>query len=67
MINPSQQLSSEEKLLISLCRLGFSEKQKSEISGLMREVKNWDHFVRLANDHSIIALVAYNIREAGRS
>ena len=62
---PQHQLTAEEKLLISLCYLGFSEKQKTEISDLIKEVRNWDHFVKLANDHSIIALVAYNIREAG--
>jgi hypothetical protein len=59
------QLTAEEKLLISLCRLNFNEEQKSEIRDLMKVIKDWDHFVKLANDHSIIALVAYNIREAG--
>ena len=61
---PLNQLAAEEKLIISLCRLGFSDKQKSEINDLIKEVKNWDHFVRLANDHGIIAIVAYNIRKS---
>ena len=63
--DPLAQLSAEEKLHLSLCRLEFSEEQKSEIRELMKEVKDWDHFVKLANNHGIIALTAYNMREAG--
>jgi hypothetical protein len=65
MNDPFQMLTSEEKLLISLCRLIFSEEQKAEISLLMKVVKDWDRFVKLANSHGIIALTAYNIRENG--
>ena len=65
MTDPITQLTAEEKLLISLCRLEFGDEQKSEIRDLIQEVKDWDHFVRLVNDHGIIALAAYNIREAG--
>jgi hypothetical protein len=61
-LNP---LTAEEKLLISLCRLNFSEEQKSEITDLMKEIKDWDHFVHLVNDHGIIALTAYNFHEIG--
>ncbi len=65
MTDPLPHLTTEEKLLISLCRLDFSEDQKSEIRELMKEIKDWDHFVGLANNHGIIALMAYNIRETG--
>jgi hypothetical protein len=65
MTDPITQLTAEEKLLISLCRLEFTGEQKKEIGMLMKEIKDWDHFVRLVNDHGIIALAAYNIREAG--
>jgi hypothetical protein len=58
-------LTVEEKLLISLCRLEFNEVQKLEITDLMKEIKDWDHFIKLVNNHGIIALTAYNIREAG--
>ena len=58
-------LSPEEKLLLSLCRLEFSEERRAESGELMREVKDWDRFVRLANEHGIIAIAAYNIRETG--
>lgn len=63
--DPLSLLSAEEKLLLSLCRLEFSEEKKSEIRELMKEVKDWDRFVKLVNNHGIIALTAYNIREAG--
>jgi hypothetical protein len=58
-------LTPEEKLLLSLCRLEFTDEQKKDIGELMKEIKDWDHFVRLVNDHGIIALTAYNIREKG--
>ena len=63
--DPLIQLSAEEKLLLSLCRLDFSEEQKSEIRNLMKEVKDWDHFVKMVNNHGIIAISAFNIRETG--
>lgn len=31
----------------------------------MNEIKDWDHFVKLANEHSIIALTAYHIHQVG--
>jgi hypothetical protein len=65
MTDPLSQFSAEEKLLLSLCRLEFSEEQKSDIRELMREVKDWDHFVKLVNNHGIIALTSNNIREGG--
>lgn len=58
-------LTPEEKLLISLCRIDFNKVQKAEIGELMKEIKDWDRFVKLVNEHGIIALAAYNIREAG--
>ena len=64
---PQHQLTAEEKLLSSLCRLNFNEEQKSEIRDLMKEVKDWDHFVNLSNEHGIIALCWYNINETGNS
>ncbi len=64
---PQHQLTAEEKLLISLCRLNFNEEQKSEIRDLMKEVKDWDHFVNLSNEHGIVALCWYNINETGNS
>jgi hypothetical protein len=61
------QLSAEEKLLLSLCRLEFTTGQKEEIRIFMKEVKNWDHFVEIANEHGIIALAWFNITSSGNS
>jgi len=60
-------LTAEEKLLISLCRPDFTEKQKLEIRDQMKEVKDWDYFVNSANEHGIIALCWYNLSETGNS
>ncbi len=65
MIDILPHLTPEEKLLLSLCRLDFSEEQKSEIRNLVKEVTDWDHFVSMSNNHGLIALTAYNIREIG--
>lgn len=65
MTDNLQQLTPEERLLLSLCRLEFTEKQKNEISELMKEVKDWYRFVRLSNEHGIIALCWNNIVETG--
>jgi hypothetical protein len=67
MTDPTALLTAEEKLLISLCRIEFSDGQKAEIGDLMKEVKDWDRFVRLANEHGIIALSWYNLTETDNS
>jgi len=56
-------LTPEEKLLLSLCRLDFTEPQKARISTLIKQVTNWDRFVWLANEHGIIALCWHNLVE----
>jgi len=58
-------LSPEEKLLLSLCRLEFSEEQRAESAEMMKGVKDWDRYLKLVNEHGIIALEAYNLRELG--
>ena len=60
-------LTPEEKLLLSLCRLEFSDEQKKRTGVLLKEVKDWDHFVDLANGHGIIALCWHNIAVSGNS
>jgi hypothetical protein len=61
MNNPFDKLLPEEKLLLRLCRLEFSAAQKEEIATLVKQVSDWDQFVRLANEHGIIALCWNNI------
>jgi len=67
MNDPRYMLTAEEKLLISLCRLTFSEKQRSGISDQIIGVRDWDHFVHIANEHGVIALCWFNITEMGFS
>ena len=58
-------ISPEEQLLISLCRLSFSEMQKKNIRILTKKITDIDKFVYLANEHGIIALVYHNLKETG--
>lgn len=58
-------ISPEEQLLISLCRLSFSEKQKKNIRTLTKKITDIDKFAYLANEHGIIALVYHNLKETG--
>lgn len=66
MAGPSLLLTPEEKLLLSLCRLTFSEDQKSEIGEFIKEVRDWDHFVGLSNKHGIIALTWHHLNNSGK-
>ena len=54
-----------KELLLLLCRYPFEEKNRESLSNLIREVKDWHKTVELINAHGIIALAAYNIKEAG--
>ena len=58
-------ISPEEQLLISLCRLSFSEKQKKNIRELVKKLTDSEKFVYLANEHGIIALIYHNLKETG--
>ncbi len=52
-------------LLLLLCRYPYEEKNRETLSKLVSEVKDWNQTARLINAHGIIALAAYNIKEAG--
>ena len=52
-------------LLLFLCHYPFDENNRETLSKLIREVQDWNELVRLINAHGIIALAAYNIKEAG--
>lgn len=56
-------LSSETQLMIALCRLSFGNEDKDYIYDLVRKVTGWNHFVSLANEHGISALVCNNLKE----
>ena len=53
------------ELLLLLCRYPFDEKDRETLAGLISGVKDWHKLVELINAHGIIALAAYNIKEAG--
>ena len=53
------------QLLLLLCRYPFDEKNRETLSALVRDVQDWHRMIKLINDHGIIALAAYNIKEAG--
>lgn len=67
LANLKSNLNPEEKLLLALCRLESSEEQKMEILNLTEEKIDWERFLKLVNEHGIIALAAYNLRELGLS
>ena len=52
-------------LLLLLCRYPFKEKNRENLSKLLRKVQDWHGLVKLINAHGIIALAAYNIKESG--
>ena len=52
-------------LLFLLADYPFKEANRQVLSELLGKVEEWDRLVRLVNDHGIIALARYNIREAG--
>jgi hypothetical protein len=53
------------ELLLLLCKYPYKEKNHELLSKLISEVKDWPKLVKLINAHGIIALAAYNIKEAG--
>ena len=52
-------------LLLLLCHFPWDEKNRETLLKLISEVDDWDLLGRLINAHGIIALAAYNIKEAG--
>ena len=53
-----------KELLLLLCRYPYDQTNRETLSKLISEVRDWDELVRLINAHGIIALAAYNIKEA---
>ncbi len=52
-------------LLLLLCRYPFDPADRNRMKELLSRVGDWDKAVDLINEHGIIALTAYNIKEAG--
>ena len=54
-----------KELLLLLANYPYDSSKKEIITGLLGNIADWDSFVKLVNAHGIIALAAYNIKEAG--
>jgi len=63
--DPLERLTAEERLLLSLCRIDFNSEQKKEVRKHAGEIRDWDSFVRMANEHGIIAMTWFNLIETG--
>jgi hypothetical protein len=63
---PETEISFEQlkELLLLLCHYPFNEKIREDLSKLLGAVNDWHKMVELINDHGIIALASYNIKEA---
>lgn len=61
LTDPQSALRPEEKLLLALCRLDFNQQLINKIKEVSERIEDWDYFVRLSNEHGIIALVWHNI------
>jgi hypothetical protein len=53
------------ELLLLLCRYPFDQENKDQLRELLNQVEDWNKTVELINSHGIIALAAYNVKEAG--
>ena len=74
MTDPGINLTTEEKLLISLCRLDPGEEPEDECRGQRAEsrelssgIREWENFVRIANENGVIALCWHNLTDPGFS
>jgi len=67
MDNLISDLQPEEKLLLILCRLSFTDEHKSKLIELLPELVNHDLFVWLANEHGIVSSVFHNLQQQGLS
>jgi hypothetical protein len=56
-------IGHEEKLLLALCRLEFTDENLNKIRSLISEVRDWNYFRTLANSHGVSALIWYNLEK----
>lgn len=54
-----------KELLILLCHYPFNLLTRNRLKELLSQVQDWNKTIELINAHGIIALAAYNIKEAG--
>ena len=54
-------IRDEERLLLELCRLEFSDEHLKKIGSLTGIVRDWNYFSTLANVHGVAALAWHNL------
>lgn len=59
----SSRILPEYKLLLALCRVDPSDAQKEEIKDYVKDISNWDLFIRSAGEHGLIALCYFNLAQ----
>ncbi len=62
-MNSDLNIRNEERLLIELCRLEFSDVQLEKIRMLAAGIKDWEYFRILANAHGVTALMWNNLEK----
>jgi hypothetical protein len=62
-MNSKVRISDEERLLLALCRLRFSDEQIKSITSLAADITDWSYFRDLANEHGVAALVWNNLEK----
>jgi hypothetical protein len=62
-MNKSLNIQDEQKLLLELCRMEFSEENILTIDKLISEIKDWDYFRYLVNIHGVAALACHNLEK----
>jgi hypothetical protein len=62
-MNSLAKIRDEERLLLTLCRLEFSDVQTKNIRSLAAEISDWNYFSILANSHGVAALVRHNLEK----
>lgn len=62
-MNAEIKIRDEEILLLGLCRLEFSDEQRTKLQVLASKNIDWSLFSTLANNHGVAALVYHNLEK----
>jgi hypothetical protein len=64
-MNKKTTFENMKDLLLLLCHYPYDPLTRERLKELLNQVEDWNNLVNLINSHGIIALAAYNIKEAG--
>ena len=62
-MNSEATICDEERLLLGLCRLEFSDEQIKKIRSIAAGITGWNYFMNLANAHGVAALAWHNLEK----